>query len=458
MLGAALILLALAGPALLASARPALRAELRRGERYLRLNGAPAFLLGRNPTELSVGAFESRFREAEAAGERLMRLHLMHGIPPGRGPGEIDEEWARRWESVFDAAARRGIAVIPVFTVWAQWNDGSGGELWHVWNDNPYNAARGGPARSPADVLGDTPCRRAWLRWLGNLVRRWRGRTNIAAWEPISELDLVTGSSPAAGAGFIAAAAATIRAADTGRRPITVSLSGIHDWPELFRSPAVDIVQAHPYAIDAPWAGRLADEIIAVTRERLARYGKPVLLGECGLDWRPPPGTLTQAERAPVGIRQAIWAAAVSGAISGRMLWWEDGYDRYERGDASARCGDVAAPVARFAREVAWRDLRPAAALCPPEIRGAALAGAVSAIGWFRDALCDPPTWPERPLTGLSVTLSINGSAAAWRVRFYDALTGEPTGETLLRSAKGRLTIPLPPFRGSIALQATRAR
>lgn len=458
MLPAALILLALAWPGAPSPRGPALRTELRRGERYLRLDGAPAFLLGRNPTELTVEAFDERFREAAAAGERLMRLHLMHGIPPKSGPGAVDEEWAQRWEAVFDAAARRGIAVIPVFTVWAQWNDGSGGELWHVWNDNPYNAARGGPAHSPADVLSDTPCRREWLRWLGGLVRRWRGRANIAAWEPISELDLVTGSSPTAGAGFIAAAAAAIRAADAGHRPVTVSLSGIHDWPELFGSAAVDIVQAHPYAIDAPWAGRLADEILAVTRERLARYGKPVLLGECGLDWRPPPGTLTQAERAPVGIRQAIWAAAVSGALSGRMLWWEDGYDRYERGNASARCRDAAAPVARFARDVAWRDLRPSNVGCPPELKGAALAGAASAIGWFRDALCDPPTWPERPLAGLSVTLSINGPAGAWRVRFHDALSGEPTGETRVRSIDGRLTIALPPFRGSIAVHATRAR
>ncbi len=185
--------------------------ELRRGERYCRVKGTPGFVLGRNPTETSPEAFDERFAEMAAAGESLARLHLMHGMSPNAEAGRVDEPWAARWDRVFEAAERRGIGVIPVFTVWAQWNDGTGGELWHVWHDNPYNTVRGGPAKSPAEILSDTECRRVWLEWLGALVKRWQLRAGIIAWEPISELDLVTGATPAAGAAFIESAARVIR-------------------------------------------------------------------------------------------------------------------------------------------------------------------------------------------------------------------------------------------------------
>ena len=78
--------------------------------------------------------------------------------------------------------------------------------------------------------------------------------------------------------------------------------------------------------------------IIATVRQRLTRYGKPVLLGECGLDSAPPRATLEVAARAAVGSRHAIWAAVVGGALKGRMLWWQDGYDQFEKVDLCRIC------------------------------------------------------------------------------------------------------------------------
>ena len=228
------------------SASPLLRWELRKGEFYFRVNGVPSFVLGRNPTERTIEAFDKDFAVAAANGEKLVRLHLMHGIPPNGSAGKVDEPWAAKWDRVFDAAERHGIAVIPVFTIWAQWNDGSKGEFWHVWNDNPYNAAHGGPARSPSDLLQNTECRRQWLAWLGELVQRWRGHSCIVAWEPISEIDLVTGATPHTAAAFTEQAALTIRHADpnAGRSQSRIrgSLTGLRStkarrWISSRRTP-----------------------------------------------------------------------------------------------------------------------------------------------------------------------------------------------------------------------------
>jgi Tat protein secretion system quality control protein TatD with DNase activity len=115
------------------------------------------------------------------------------------------------------------------------------------------------------------------------------------AWEPISEIDLVTGATPHTAAAFAEQAALAIRHADPRRRPVTVSHSGIVDWPEVNKSKAVDIIQTHPYGEHPKYLGNLSEMIVDSVRERLRKYGKPVLVGECGLDARPPVKTITLA-------------------------------------------------------------------------------------------------------------------------------------------------------------------
>jgi hypothetical protein len=136
------------------------------------------------------------------------------------------------------------------------------------------------------------------------------------AWEVFSELDMLTGSSEEKGTAFAEEAAKVIRAADRSKRPVTCSLTVVKDWPGLFKSDAVDLIQVHPYGYGNK--ADLDEMILRSVRQRLATYGKPVMLGECGLDWRPPRGTLDVSERAPVALRHAIWAAMVSGAAT----WW----------------------------------------------------------------------------------------------------------------------------------------
>jgi hypothetical protein len=442
-------------PSSVQSASPLPSWELRKGEFCFRVNGVPSFVCGRNPTERTIEAFERDFTVAAANGEKIVRLHLMHGIPPNGSAGKGDETWAAKWDRVFDLAERHGIAVIPVFTIWAQWNDGSQGEFWHVWGDNPYNIAHGGPAPSPSDLLRDTECRRQWLAWLGELVQRWRGRTCIVAWEPISEIDLVTGATPHTAAAFAKQAALAIRHADPRRRPVTVSHSGIVDWPEVNKSKAVDIIQTHPYGEHPKYLGNLSEMIVDSVRERLRKYGKPVLVGECGLDARPPAKTITLAERDPIGIRHALWASVVSGAMNGRMLWWEDGYDKYEHADIAGRYEAAAAPMARFVTGISFKDLKPADIMLSQNLKGAALASNKLILGWFRDSQCSPPDWPVRKLTVESFTLPKAGGKR-WTLQFYDTLTGQPMGEAVPVDRQAGLVTALPEFSESVAVIARR--
>lgn len=159
----------------------------------------------------------------------------------------------------------------------------------------------------------------------------------------------------------------------------------------------------HPYAAH-PFGGNLDELILNSVRERLQTCRKPVLIGECGLDWAPPRGTLDVASRAEVGIRHAIWASVVSGAMSGRMLWWQDGWDQFEKADVCRHYEQAAAPVAAFVKGIDFTDFAPVGCEAPG-LKGAVLGNDHRLIGWFRDARCVPLQWALREVSGQEVTL-----------------------------------------------------
>ncbi|MBI5394189.1 MAG: cellulase family glycosylhydrolase [Verrucomicrobia bacterium] len=431
--------------------------EWRRGEFYFRLNGQPRFLFGRNPAGWQVEQFEPLLKSAREAGAAVVRIHLSVGMP-SRGPaGALDEAWAQRWDRVLDMAAKNNLSVLPVLAVWADWNDGRGGESWHAWDRNPFNSARGGPAKAPVELLQDTACRKLWLRWLNELVTRWAGRANILGWEIFSEMDLISGATEADAVDFAQRAAAVIRAADSRSRPVTASLSGVAVWPKLFESGAIDFLQAHPYADPPRYHGNLDALILDSVRELRRRFAKPVFIGECGLDSRGLRDSLLTAPNAPVGIRHALWAAAVSGAMNGRMLWFEDGYDRFHKLDLRARYESAESVVARFVRDVDFGSLKPLELADSSALRGGALGNARFALGWFRDAASEAPDWPLRRVEGASVALVMAASPSAWQVEFYDTETGKVIGRGQSRRQGNHVTVALPPFNGAVAFKMTAA-
>lgn len=425
---------------------------MRPDSNYFQVDGKPAFVLGRNPLAIDAKGFEDHFSHAAAAGERFMRIHFIH-MPAGEKAGEIDAATLRLWEAVLDAAEKHGLAVLPVLAVWADWNDGSDNLPWHNWDKNPYNAERGGPAKQPRELFEDSPCRKLWLKRLETLVTRWSPRRAIVGWEIFSELDLVTGATEESAIEFAELAAAVIRAADPMKRPITASQAGVNEWPKLLTSKALDFIQIHPYAM-GDFGGRLDDLILSTVRSRLKTYGKPVLIGECGMNGFPPRDTLDVAPRAEIGIRHAIWASVVSGAMNGRALWWQDGYDQFENADLCRHYHDAAAPAAAFVRGVDYTGFAPVPCELPDALKGAVLGNDKTRLGWFRDARCEPPDWPMRPVSGL--TMSLDALDDSWQAEFFDPATGKSTAEGRLKTQAGRLRITLPEFKGSVAVRLKR--
>jgi hypothetical protein len=191
--------------------------------------------------------------------------------------------------------------------------------------------------------------------------------------------------------------------------------------------------------------------IIRVVRERLQRYGKPVLIGECGLDWRPPRGTLDVAPRASIGVRHAVWASIVSGAMCGRMLWWQDGYDQFEDADLLQHYQKIAVTAATFVEGVDYTGFQPIMCMPTRNVTGAMLGSKTTVLGWFRDVKCAAPNWPVQPIEKATVSLSVHHPT--WSVQFVDPVSGDNIETRSVTATAEQLQLVLPKFEGSIAFK-----
>jgi hypothetical protein len=167
------------------------------------------------------------------------------------------------------------------------------------------------------------------------------------------------------------------------------------------------------------------------------------------------------AANALIGIQHAIWAGLVSGAMNGRSFWAVDGYSIYDypnRNDALAFMKQFAAtelPVARFTQDIDCAGFRPLDDTYSSIIWGAAIGNENVALGWYRDASCEPPNWYLRPvISGQTVTLYVPGNARNWKVDFYDTKTGiDIIYSTYVIRNGNRITITLPDFKDDIAFK-----
>lgn len=419
------------------------------GDYYFSLDGQPGFVFSRNVGGYKPVHYDRLMDWSQAGGTTFVRIQLDSMGMGYTATGGVDETWALQWEQVFDKAKEDGIYIMPVFSGWFDWYTGTG---YSTWKSNPLNQVNGGPIKTPAELFEkDSATQVLWMEWLTTLVRRWQGRNNIIAWEIFSEVNLASGATEPIGIAFVDFAAARIRSADKHHRPVTASLADDGKWPKFYRDAEIDFIQVHPY----PTTSQLDREIVRVIRESITRFERPVLIGESGVAYAE-----NYPEKADIGVRHAIWAAVVSGAMNGRGLYWEDGFGIFfpklgatwmEKFKSEER------PAANFVTGVDFSGFKPLTATPSSGVWGAAIGHEGMVLGWFRDASCEPPDWNFKPvIAGGSVTISVPGNEFKWKVDFYNTKTGWPTLSPITVTRQGNtVTIPLPDFQDDIALKMT---
>jgi hypothetical protein len=434
---------------------PLANITLKPGDFYFSSDGQQSFMLSRNLAGNETAQYYQLLDLTSTGGSKFVRLQLDSFGMGYSKTGELDETWAKRWEAVFESAASKGIYVMPVFGVWCDWNDGTG---YSTWKSNPLSAANGGPANKSLELFRSaSPTQKLWLGWMKTLVERWQGRKNIIAWEIFSEVNMVPATTETQAVDFVNSASAVIREADSQHRPVTASLADFGEWSRFYNSGAIDFINIHPY----PVSGKLDTAIISEVRSILAKYHKPVSIGESGLSFLTPdsePSTLTTAEHADIGITHDIWAAVVSGAMNGRSLWWEDGVAIYFPALSLPflqKYAKAELPAANFAAGVDFSGFQPLAAASSSGVLGAAVGNDKMVLGWFRDVKCEPPDWPLQPkISNQTVTITVPGSASNWQIDFYSTKTGiDIMSSALVSRSGGQIAITLPDFSDDIAFK-----
>jgi hypothetical protein len=405
------------------------------GDAYFTVGGVKRPILTRNITGESKSEILGFLDQAAAAGVTLVRMHVMQGLGQGARPdGTLDPTWAAGWDEILSHARARRLYVMPVLGVWADWNDTN--PDFQNWHNNPFNTANGGTVSSPGQLWADGSAARAlWLGWVQQVVERWQDRDNIALWETFSELDLVSGATAARAASLAGAAAAVVRGADARHRPVTASLAlAFYGWQAadyygaLWSGTGADVLQIHHYV--AP-----LDTALIGAVQRARALGKPVMLGETGLDAAfPAAGSATVEEHAARRVRHAIWAGLTSGAMNARALWWEDSYAIYATAGVDGRAlvasyARAEAPAVAFADAVDFGPMLPGTplALTSTGLVGGASGSAAGLVGWARATACEAPTWGCGTVKGATVQIAVScAQGSTWSVTYYSTATGTP--------------------------------
>jgi hypothetical protein len=426
---------------------------LKPGSFYFSVDGKTRFIFSRNVGAFFYEDFGTWMDWAQYNGDRVLRVwlsdHLLGDYGYGH-TGELNEEWAKKWDAFLTQAEAHGLYVLPYFSGWFDWN----GAGLTSWPSNPFNPANGGPANNRIDIFQEgSPAQGLYLDWVKKAVTRLQSHKNILAWEVLDEGNLIYGISEQQGILFTEHMAQVVRAADLNHRPITASLADVGTWPNYYKGGAIDLIQVHPYPPSAQLDRVTIDEV----HRELAVYNKPVLIGESGLNADSPNNYPSNAD---VGVRHAIWAGVVSGAANGRALYWEDSYGMFFKELRSLwvnKYADAELPTVRFTSGVDFTGFKPLTVQYQSgtKIWGAAVGNDSTVLGWFRDAGSEPPDWKLLPsIHGQTVTILVPGSAQNWQVDFYDTRTGYALpGSALLTRQGDHVTVALPDFTDDIAFK-----
>jgi len=357
-----------------AKARPAPRFVLDNGQPYYPLGMDVAWTGGTGPD------YPAYFADMGQAHMNWTRVWMNHwdgknldwaqdkaGNPPR---GYLLMDVARRWDMIFDNAARNGVYVQMTLQHHGQYTTKTDSN----WADNPWNAANGGFLHAPDDFFTDAEARRLTKAKYRYIVARWGYSTHLLSYELFNEVQNI-GEANTHFRDVIAwhkEMAAYIRSLDTSHHLITTSYS---DPGTPLAQIGLDYDQIHTYPPD----------IVSYFAALKPVASVPVFVGEWGYG-----GSGSLADKRAF-LHNGIWSGMMAPTAGAGQFWY---------GDAVMANGW-------------WPEFRSATGflqtLHVPNIPSqGALMPSVSAAGNLADLSFAPPEgWG--PTTKTSVTLAPGG-------------------------------------------------
>ncbi|MBW2545735.1 MAG: cellulase family glycosylhydrolase [Deltaproteobacteria bacterium] len=432
-------------------------------------DGTPFFAVGENLSwadRRGTGAYEDWIAKLDASGANYIRLWMPEWDMGLLYEPATLEDWSARmdraWrlDRVMELAEQHDVRVMlslqSHFPFELDSIFGSG------WGTNPFNAANGGPLAAPDEVYTDPFAREIFRRYLRYVVARWGYSPNLLAWELWNESDLAEQPStidPVVD--WHREMARLLHELDPNDHLVTTSTTDeamtiaaslgnlpIPEYPlryePVWQLPEIDFVQLHSYQIHSLGVVLPVADTIFELVDRMAQYGKPVLLAEAGVDVQ---GLEENREGDPEGegFHDLLWAGAFSGAFGSGMCWWwdlvvdpEDWYFHFT-------------PLARltegvpFAREPFERHRGLPVDAPDHEVVAHVLSGRATLLAWVRNegAVFAPP-------------LAVDGR---WVGEWIDPWSGAILGVVDVRAEEPHRTpeLAVPSFSRDVALRLDHA-
>ncbi len=259
----------------------------------------------------------------------------------GLGAYNLKNAWVI--DQVLRSAAERGILIELALNSHGPFTLGYDSQ----WNENPYNAVNGGPARQPKDVLADPEAKRLFRNRFRYTAARYGADPALFAWTLWIEVNMVD-ENVAALTAWHREMSEHLSEMDSGRHPISSEFNNETGTPEVWRLPRIGYTQLAAYS----WGKGLVSIFSKRARE-LEPYGKPAILEEYG-------GQAYGGDAAWIAheIHDGLWAGLMLPLAGTPMPWWwnlifSKGLQRYHHRFADFMAGEDL-------RGVEWKHGRPA--------------------------------------------------------------------------------------------------
>ncbi|MGC8824513.1 MAG: DUF5060 domain-containing protein [Bacteroidales bacterium] len=193
------------------------------------------------------------------------------------------------------------------------------------WEISKYNAANGGPAKTPYEFFTSTEARRQYKNKLRLMVARYGYSPSIAMWEFFNEIDNVMyHGNPnehipdSVITDWHNDMSSYLKNIDPYKRIITTSISH-RDVKGLNDLPHIDINQRHIY--------KNTDAIPELINEYTQKHQKPYIIGEFGYEWDWSKNFDEFKEEMIQDYIKGLWYGLFSPTPVLPMTWWWEWFD-----------------------------------------------------------------------------------------------------------------------------------
>lgn len=289
-------------------------------------SGKSYFPIGENMCWASLSDYERYLKRLSASGGNYIRVWMVrwnlglewsaddpnvNGTYYGLGRYSLDNAW--RLDQLLKLARENRIYIMLCLGYHGELMEERGYFGEQCWDQNPYNARKGGPCQRARDFWTNPLAKKFYKQRLEYIVARWGYSPNILSFEFWNEVF--------APAEWIEEMASYMRTIDPYKHLLTTTYGDEAVW----RLKEMDYTQIHHYGGPDQRLHDCSTIFYSQCREYTEKFQKPFLIGEFGIDF-----STSDRTHDPQGLgtnmHNGIWSAVMSRSMGTAMVWWWDNY------------------------------------------------------------------------------------------------------------------------------------